>query len=949
MQWPHSKNNAPFSKIPFILLSLMMTAGSSSLLNASQEIPSVLEVKSEEEAFLLRRIAEFWKDRDYLLVKRQIHQFLEKFPTSPINSQLQAILGDLLVQEKKYHEALKAYSGIKDQLIIEKTIINRLQCYYELNAYSALLEEGKPFLTLPSKKLGERKDELYFLIAEALFRLAVETGDSSVKEDFASQAKGLYEPLLTGSFGKHAKIALAEIYYIVKQYEKSANFYLELAGLSSDQNEELLNQAALAQAEYNAQAAIATFSQVASLKGKKAHDALINRLILLFQEEQYDEVIKSFHDVMPYAEGEKKLTLEYIVGRSYFSKEDFSKASSHLEKYIALQKIPSTQLKNALLMQLNAAKKTNRDELCESALAIFKQHFIDHKEYGQALFIHAVMARGKGDLITAEQELCDLLTLGTYDDKEALLLEYAQVTHENEKWEESYKTFKSFLGAYPSSSHRSSAVKYYLSCALNRFQTMDTDSNYSKNIFYEDMTFVLNEQSITKSILTEEEEKDCRLLNAKTAYEMKHYAVAALQLDSFIRDYPTDKNLGEAHFLAGICHQNLDSDPELFYRHIEKAIALNPDISKQSPLHLQLYNAYLSKLDKIAASTAPHAVDQQEKTHLYDQAAEHLFDALTLGDHQVKFENKLWLANHYYQKVKASPAEVSRTAGKRAIDLFAAVLTVPGQGLITLSADNAALEAEILKYSDILAIKGDFKTRIALLSSLAKQQNKNSDVNWSYPMQTLLELAQSYEWLKDYDNALETYEFIISINRSVPSYAVDYSTLHASRLNFIRLDADQKSDQNEQVLVYLNQLKDIQIRKSPASEPLHLESALSYAQMRADIAPKEEKDEKYLFFLGRMKEDYTSFDDPSVRDYHAKLAASPAKKNLYESYMSFLDGEILRVKAKIELKNNQPKKAEELNAKALSLFSSIPLIPGVTTYLSESIHTSKQSIEHPRR
>lgn len=942
MQWSNPKNNASFSKIPLIVCSLIMTIGTNPIFSATQEIPSALDVKSEEEAFLVRRIAEFWKDRDYVLVKRQINNFLDKFPSSPINNQLKGILGDLFLQEKKYDEAIKTYASIKDPAIVEKTIINRLQCYYELNDFATLLKEGKPYLTLNSKKLGDRKDELYFLIAESLFRISVESNDPSVKQDYAAQAKGLYEPLAEGPFAKHSKLALAEIYYTLKQYDKASSLYLELSNVYLDQKEELLNQAALSQAEFNPKAAIETFSKVAALKGKKANDAAINQLILLFQEEEFAEVLKNFKDVMPLAEADKKTTLEYIAGRSYFAMQDYKNASLHLEKYIALQQVPSMQLKNALLMQLNCAQKNNQDEVCDRAIALFKEHFSDDKEYGQALYIHAIMAKNRGDLVTAEEELATLVKLGTYDDKESLYLEYALITHENEKWEESYNAFKNFMMVYPTSQNRSVGVKYFLSTALNRLKTADSeDSSYSKTTFYDDMTFVLNEQSSKKNILSEDEEKDCRLLNAKTAYELKRYEVASKQFDTFIKDYPTDKNVGEAHFLVGICHQNLDADPELFYSNIEKAISYNPDLSKQSALHLQLYNAYLSKIDRLASAKN---IPASQKMGLYDMAAEHLYQALTLGDTTIKMDNKLWLANHFYQKVKGNPSEISQTSGKRAFELYQTTILNNGS-LITLNKENTLLEGEILKYSDLLSMKQDYKARVAILSNLAQQQNKLCDVSWNFPMQTLLELAQSYELLKDYDNALETYAFIISSNKGVPSYVVDYSTLHASRLNFMLLDKDQKNDQNEQVLAFLNQLKDIQIRKAPSSEPLHLESAITYARIRAEIAPEQEKDEKYLFFLGRIKEDYTSFEDPNVKDYHQKIANSAAKKSLYDSYMSYLDAEMLRTKAKMEAKNNQLSKAEELNSKALTLFSSIKSNPGLTAYLSENIHVSMKAID----
>lgn len=947
MQWSNSKFNAPFSKIPLFVCSLMMTLGADQMFAAAQEIPSTLEVKSEEEAFLVRRIAEFWKDRDYVLVKRQIHTFLEKFPNSPINDQLRGVLGDLYLQDKKFKEAIEAYGKITDAHVAEKVIVNRLQCYYELNDFTALFKEGRPYLNISSKRLGDRKEELTFLVAESLFRLSLESGDPTVKLDYASQARALYEPLVNSSFSKHSKLALAEVYHILKQYDKAAVLYTDLAAHYPDMREDLLNQAALSQAEFDPKQAIATFTDVIHLKGKKANDAAINRLILLFQEEEYAEVIKYYPEIQQTASTDKKATLEYIVGRSYFALQDYKNSTDALARYISLQSTPSAQLKNALLMQLNCAQQNSSNELCDATIDQFKKHFSQDKEFGQALYIHAMMAKNRGDFTTAEEELAQIIKENKFDDKQSLFLEYALVTHENQKWDESYKTFKIFIDLFPKSENRSVAYKYFLSSALNRLKEMDEKSNgYTKAAFYDDVTLVLNEQSSQKNVLSVEEEKDCRLLSAKTAYELKRFPVASKQLESFIKDYPTDSNLGEVHLLAGICYQNLDADPELFYGNIEKAIAYNPEFANQSSLHLQLYNAYLNKIEAISAQTSSKSINPHTKGVLYDMAAEHLYKAISLGDSAVKSENRLWLANHFYQKVKADPLAANTDQLKRSLEIYKSILVSQGDtGLVTISKDNLHLEPEVLKYVEMLSLKDMQETKIGVLSNLAEQQTKNHQYGWVYQMQTLLELAQSYESIKDDENALETYSFITKASRGTPSYIADYAMLHGSRIRFNLMDGDFKNERNEQVLSMLNSLKDLQIRKSPASEPLHLEAALAYAKIRSEIVPMEEKEEKYLFFLGRIKEDYTANDDPVVKEYHKRLASSAEKQGMYQAYLTYVDAEVLRTKAKIELKQNRLQQAEEYNSLALTKLGEIKTSDKITAYLNDNIQKSMHLID----
>eukprot|EP01066_Platyproteum_vivax_P002292 Platyproteum_vivax@DN12807_c0_g1_i1.p1 len=103
--------------------------------------------QSDEEAFLIRRIAEFWKDGDFGIVKTQIVAFLDKYPESELKDCFLGILGDIYLQENKYENALSSYQQIQNSFVMEKTILNKLQCYYELDQYPELSTDGRPFLS----------------------------------------------------------------------------------------------------------------------------------------------------------------------------------------------------------------------------------------------------------------------------------------------------------------------------------------------------------------------------------------------------------------------------------------------------------------------------------------------------------------------------------------------------------------------------------------------------------------------------------------------------------------------------------------------------------------------------------------------------------------------------------------------------------------------------------
>ena len=130
-------------------------------------------VEDKEEAFLVRRIAEFWKDQDFVVVKSQIVSFLEKYPKSKINDHLRGILGDLYLQENAFEDALSLYTQIQSAPIVDKIILNKLQCLYELNFFDAMVQQGTPYLTKSIPEIESRKDEFRFLMGEAYFRGAL--------------------------------------------------------------------------------------------------------------------------------------------------------------------------------------------------------------------------------------------------------------------------------------------------------------------------------------------------------------------------------------------------------------------------------------------------------------------------------------------------------------------------------------------------------------------------------------------------------------------------------------------------------------------------------------------------------------------------------------------------------------------------------------------------------
>ncbi len=885
-------------------------------------------VEDKEEAFLVRRIAEFWKDQDYAVVKAQIVSFLDKYPKSKINDHLRGILGDLYLQENAYEDALSLYSQIQPSPITDKIMLNKLQCLYELNLFDSMVQQGTPYLTKSVPEIEARRDEFRFLMGEAYFRGALLSDNPAKKLESFSKAEPLYEGILTSSFNDPSMFALAEIYKAKKENTKAADFYLQLAARHSDKKEDLLFHAALAQAEFNRSGAIDTFSQIIAKNGPKAKDASLNHLILLFQEDRFKDVLSMYPKMLPTVSPEKEPVINYMIGRSYFALEDYTNSSIWLKKYILTASDPTLELRNALLMQLNAAQTIKNEVLYNETMTLLQTVFPKDAELPQALFVHAMMLKDKEDFKGSEAKLEEILhNHPNFESPESLLLEYSIVAHSNQDFEKCHGALSQFLKKYPDSSFAPSAWKYFLSSGLNLLKEKEagSDVSYSREQFYEDLKKILAQ----KDSLTSKEKQECLFLQGKMGYELAKYNEALSTLHNYLTTYTNDATLPEAHLLTALCHNKMKGDSKLFCEHAEAALKGNPALTNKSSIHLELYNVYLSSINQAANGQNKLTPKDNE---LYDLAAEHLYQAMQANDLSLKLENRLWLANYYFDKAAtlpqifevdgSAPALEMQPSYTRSKSLLQNILLSDNASkLIPIDKDHTFLEWEVLKLANISGREGNQNKKIELLRGLIEEQTNHPEWNWKLQKEALLELAKSYELTSQGENSYDTYKFIVDHFRKDPSFVSEYASLHSSRLKFANLKADQKKEDNVIVQQILGDLKELQIRKSPASEPLHLEAALEYAWIRANLAKDDEKAFRYLFFLNRIKEDYNDLDDPMIANYHKGLKENPQKAKLYAIYTQFLDAEIERCNATFANKDGNSALSTQCNEKAKSILS----------------------------
>lgn len=900
----------------------------------------------KEEAFLVRRIAEFWKDQDYEIVKIQIQDFLQKYPKSSMREELQGILGDLYLQENRYQEALNLYSSIKSSDLKSKIIVNQLQCHYELSDYSGLLKSGSTYLKKPTADVYARIDEYHFLMAEGYFREASQYDDKQTRLAAYKSAKPLYESIEESAFKGPAQFALAEIYAFEGDHVKAAHLFLELADKHPQQSDELTFRAGLSQSEFDKEAALVTFTQLTNASGSKAVDASLNRLILLYQLEKYEDVIEQFHNMHVSVDQDKKVAFHYIVGRSYYSIGKYAEASASLSDFTTLADKTSSEYRNALLLQMSCAKELQDQKLYTNSLDAFQMEYPNDNGLPRALFIQGLMQKEEGKTLEAESTFERLLTeYPDFEENESLYLEYCLVCHTNGNWNKSYTILRTFLQQYPRSEHAGIARKYYLAACINLLKQSEEDINfpYQKEHFVEDLSEVL----ASNCSLEITERNECEFVLAKVNYELGRFSKALTLFNEYLESYSTGPHLAQTHLYIALCHHELGGGEIKFCEHAEKALSLDPSLQNRSALQIELFNVYLSRL-----SEEKNPTRQAEFTNA---AATNLFEAYATSAATIKDENKLWLADFYFNQLKkpASLFEVEAVAthidnpeiANRAEELLNNVLVSKStQRLISLTKEQTSFEWEVLKYASLLSRKGQTQDRLILLRDLIEQQNRHEDWNWQLRKEALLELGKTYEDLGDKENAIDTFAFVANHFSNDVCFATKYAELHAARIRFEQMPTEQRHEEHPKVRAILNDLKELQIKKHVQSEPIHLEASLEYAWIRAHLSGEKNGADRYIFFLERIKEDYTNYDDPIVAAYHDHLDHDAAKKEIYVTYIKFLEAELLRAQGKNKMLSQKTAEAEELNSKALDLLVEVKEKDYTTYYLHNRIAKSIDAI-----
>lgn len=845
--------------------------------------PSMLCAKNSDaslqESLEMRRIAEYWKEKDYKTVKLQIRDFLAKNQKSSYRDQLYAMLGDLYFQEKNYPEAAVSYDNIQGKEFRQKSQFHRLHCLYETGRQDEFIHASDLFLKDPNAK-AEEINTIRFELGEIYFCKAYVPENEKKKKELMKAALSEYQQLMQTKYSDMTLLPQAQIFAFLEERQKAASLFLLLSHKNQSKQEDYLFQAASLQIHFDKNAAIETFGTIYQLEGKSASKAAFNQLNLLFQEKRYRDFVLAYDKAGKYISQDKFPLIQYYLGKSLFLTQDYARAIDPLTQCLASELSEGTQEKNALVSLIACATETQDLPLLEKALVSLKAKFAHDDETAHILLMHVQLCRDKKEWSKARSGIREILDINPQHSKRELLLyDNALLLLQEEKWQEGASAFEGFLKEFPQSPHRVNALRHTVNC---RMADMRQASVGTEKIKKQQLLTVLNASLEEKKTFAPGEKQKMRYLLGKIQFELGNYEEAIGTLSEYVRDFSKDSTVADAYLLLAYAHYKEQRDEILFALNAEKALALNPMLPGARDLHLTLFNTYLSLTGKALSD---------EKTEMLCKAADHLFLSL---DKPASQQNQRWLASYYYQQYKAGKEE----AIERAVIVLEKLLGVKENAFaFAMTEQTLEREAEALKLGELYKKTGRFKEHVQLLEALCKEYKTHPEFQWKYQRMAEFELGKAYIATEEREKARKSFESLILSSSHIASYFAIAATVEKAKLDFSLLKGIDKNEDSPILQALCHTLKDMQIQRKLYSEPLHLEAALCYVECRSELVPALQKNAHAIFLLKQMKENFSAKDDPLVQQYFSAATQFPDKAQLCQHYLTFIDIEIQRLNA----------------------------------------------------
>lgn len=885
---------------------------------------------SPEEGLFVRRILEFWKDKDYPLVIAQTKLFLAQYPQSDFRESLMAILGDICWEQGNYKEALTTYDSLKKASLQEKVALNRMDCLYHLRQFSSLKAATKPHLPKDGVVQGNSDKQLIVLYyAHSNFEIGKTEKSPSEQALNYQEALVWYEKLLSTPHSLQARLALAEIYFALGKNGKSINQYMELAEAVPEKKEDMLMAAAKLQTEDDPDQALLTYTKVQQMSGKRSSEANLRIIALLFDQGRYRDIASRAKEFQKNANPQEQLLVNLMIGRSFYSLQEYEPALAYLKYSLRsedeMRKQNNPADKSTVLTIVLCAHHLNDLSSTETLAKTYESVFDKDPSLAKILYILALTYKNC-DRFGDSQLVLDRIAseFPTFEKMDTVKFEKCMLLYKQKFWGESRKEFISYVQNHSDSANCKQAWQFIPQTTfkmIEEAQRLNAPLDKLREQLIADLSLVIN----TPGAMPAAQRPSYHITLGKTMFELGKYQAARDSLQDYLERYPNDTQIYQAHLLLAMCSQEGFKDVPGFIQHAEKVLELKPAIAERDKLKVNLFNAYLQMANQ--SSEKP-----EERSALLQQAADHLYPVLMEGHESIDVDSQIWLANFYYQKArngvddfKLEPLsdDVKIEQAEKSLRIYLKGLALnPASMKLSISRDNLGVENEYLKLSNLWALLQEQHMQVALLKELAQIQKANPDWPWTSQQKVLFSLAKAYLQLGKSEQAIDSFHQVLSL-KNQNSYLTNASKFHFAHLSYANMPLDKRNVNNPEMMLILKHLKDLQIRKSLVDEPLHLEAAMEYAHIRSSMEPLAKQDEQKRFLLVRLKQDFTSQDDLSSKDYQASRLKNPEKDLIYQAYMMLIDAQIAALDARIADAQGQKREKELKTEIAKSIYKNL--------------------------
>lgn len=857
----------------------------------------------EDEALFVKRIAEFYEEKEYSVVFSQGEAFLKKYPDSKYADDLRVLLGDLLLERQMYVKSLSYYTNVHDAKKKQEIFFNVLECYYQRKDFEKIIESCREILESNQSLDKEKREKIEHTYALAMFNWITEDETRNYQ---INEAITIFEKLKGSSYDLEAKEHLAYLYTEKKAFEASTNLYLELASKIEEKKEDYLFLAAEQARKFDVDLAIKTYGQICYLEGSRAKDAAFNRLLLFFEQKKYGDILVAKGEIQELLESDKKPFLHYYVARSYYALEDFERA--YIEFTAFLEKPIDEDLKyKSFLYVVGCLQKTKNLTYFDDVMKKIEKNYKSDKLYLEALFARALIHKEKDNVLSAEQDFSLIMKSNlSFSHKQEMLFEWAHMYLVNDNTEKAYPLFQKYIAECKDENKLSLAWHYTIYCSVKE---AESDLNSDKKVrLQEDLTTVL------KRKLSPGEKAEYLYLLGKTFFQLKKYDESIKNFAYLTKAFSKTKYVNKAYLYIGYCYREKDKNFQKFTYFLEKALENDSGLDHKDQIHLSLYNAYYQMYKD---SSELRAGKKPAPDYLMKKAAGHLYSLYLLNPSKVSKENRLWIGGYYHQKAKS--VKVNKEYVERGIAVYQKNLF----SLVEKGEDFAPLESHFLRLAELCQLAKNKELELETLNLLKEQYDKTPDANWEFQNKTYYYLALA---LKEKDVAKSILLFDkVGASPFKNSAMTSFSLLESAKLK--KQLCKNLSKDDPQYIDLVCKLKNLSLKRSLDTEPVHLEASLELVDlMVGNDLENEAKIKKKLDLLVQVKNRFIAQDDIIGKDYHTQVKRNSSKAKLFLAYMKYLDARMLLLEFEISKEAEQKKEANRLLTELRKIMNDYPFL-----------------------